>query len=223
MAPPWFPADAFNGRSATEPKALRSMPQWASIFLRYAPMAAAVGQLPMPSALAYMATVMKLAETERLAKTPGWIAIQYDAALRKSWARRILQGDPDLDIPQECLRINEDVLEAVRVQVNSATSGSKTSSSASGPASSSWSDAAAEGAIAKVGAAAQAMTRRAEAASRELANAEQRLASREVALHGQTLSGGKKGTGGKAGSGKNSGKRQGQNQGGGKKKWYRGW
>ena len=79
-----------------------------------------------------MTTIMKLAETERLAKTHGWIAIQNDNALRKSWAQRIQQGDPELDIAKECTRINEDVLEAVSVQAAaSATSGPKASPSAS--------------------------------------------------------------------------------------------
>ena len=228
MAPPWLASDAMNGKSATDLKAVRSMTMWASIYLRYMPMAVAVGQLSMPSALAYMTTIMKLGETERLAKSHGWIAIQYDQAIRKSWARRIQQNDPELDIPRECVRINEDVLEAVRVQAAAAVvpaqRGSSSTSGAAAPSASIWADTAAEGAFAKVGAAAQAMTRRAEAASRELSRAELSLSAREEAMHGQTVAGGKHGKGGKSAGGKGGKAKQWQKQTGGhKRKWHPGY
>ena len=63
---------------------------------------------------------------------------------------------------------------------------------AAAPGRAQWSDAAAEGALAKVGAAANAMTKRAEAASRELLKAEQSLSSRERAMQGPSAQGHKK-------------------------------
>ena len=257
MMPPWLPADAVGGKkkrldgaseldpdsntislqalssalqsAVAEPRALRSMTQWSSIYWRYAPMAVAVGQLSWSSAIAYHATIMRLAEMERLAKTQGWVAIQYDAALRKSWTRRIQQGDPDLDVPKECCKINDEALGAVRVQLGAgAALVSSSSSSATRPGiatTSAWADAAAEGVLAKVGAAAQSMTRRAEAASRELVRAEQALAAREEAMQGPTVGGAKQGKGGKANAGK--GGKAGKGQGGGsypkKRKWNGKW
>ena len=86
-----------------EPRSLRSIPQWSSIYWRYAPAAVATERLDWSSAVAYHATVMRLAEQERLAKTQGWVALQYDVALRKSWSRRCQQCDPNLDIKAECV------------------------------------------------------------------------------------------------------------------------
>ena len=256
MLPPWLPADAVGGKrkrpdggaeldpdsntsslqvlstalqsAVAEPRTLRGMAQWAAVYLRYAPMAVAVGQLTWASALAHMASIMKLGEQERLAKTQGFVAIRYDAALRKSWARRILQGDPDLDIPKECSRINDEVLDAVRVQLGASTaSGLTSSSSAPRPAVSSrsqWAEAAAEGALAKVGAAAQAMTRRVEQATREMARAEQSLAAREEAMQGPSIGGGKSGKSGKTAAGKAGKDGKGQGGGGSKKrKWHGHW
>ena len=66
--------------------------------------------------------------------------------------------------------------------------------------------------MAKVGAAAQAMSKRAEAASREMAQAERNLSSREGALKGETWKGqgkgGKAGKWGKAGKGEWSGQKR---------------
>ena len=115
-------------------------------------------------------------------------ALKYDVALRKSWAKRCQQNDPDLDIEKECYKLNEDILEEVRAQVAGAQARQK---ALAGQAASSdtpraqWADAGAEGAMAKVGAAASAVTKRAEAASRELLKAEQSLASREKAMKGE--------------------------------------
>ena len=72
-----------------------------------------------------------------------------------------------------------------------------------------------------MGAAAQAVTRRAEAASRELARAAQSLSVREDASQGQTVAGGEPGKSGKATTGKGGKPNQWQNRGGGKKrKWF---
>ena len=97
MLPSWLPADAVGGKqrrleggpeldpdsntsslqalssalqsAVSGPRSLRSMTQWAAIYLRYSPMAVAVGQLTWSSAMAYMATIMRRGEQERLAKT----------------------------------------------------------------------------------------------------------------------------------------------------------
>ena len=105
------------------------------------------------------------------------------------------------------MRINEDVLETVRGQLAGVSSSAASVAGARGAAgpSSLWTDAAAEGALAKAGAAAQAITRRAEAASREMAKAEQSLAAREESLLSPSVisrnKGGKGGGGGKGGKG----------------------
>ena len=253
LLPHWLPADAVGGKkkkpeggsdldpeantsslqalsaalqSAVEgPRSLRSIGQWVSIFLRYAPMAVSVEQLTWSSALAYMATVVRLGEQERLAKTQGWVAIRYDAALRQSWARRALQGDPDLDIPKECAKINKDVLDNVRAQLHQPPStpaafGAQLGTSS---ATSPWVQAATESALAKAGAAAQAVTRRAEQASRELTRAEQALATREDAMRGSSIGGGKGGKGGKANNFRNQGSKGGNGSKGGHKRKYGGW
>ena len=82
-------------------------------------------------------------------------------------------------------------MELVRAQVQAsaqsgtrAPAGASASSSKDVPTRGLWSDAVAEGGLAKVGAAANAMTKRAEAASRELLKAEQSLSSRERAMQG---------------------------------------
>ena len=232
MLPPWLPADALvvkKGQErapALEPGAdtlqvlsvalqnatvetrqTKSFQQWVAIFLRYVPLAVATGQWTWPVALSHMATITKLAETERLHKTTGWIALQYDEAIRKSWSRRLLQGDPDVDIPREAAIINEEVLDEVRSRdlAKAAAPASSSSSSRTAGAQPSWEEAAAEGALAKVGAAAQAMSKRAEAASREIAQAEKHLSSREEALKGDTYKKGQ-GKGGKAGKAGKGGK-----------------
>ena len=213
MLPPWLPRDAVGGKKAqreapeldpdastaslqalssalqaavAEPRSLRSPQQWSSVFWRYAPMAVAMGQLSWSSVIAYHATIMQLWEQERLARSTGFIPVLYDVALRKSWTRRCQQNDPHLDIPADCAKINKEVLETVRCQVAVAASCSTLALPASRISSSSsslWVDAAADGALAKAGAAAQAITRRAEAASRELAKAEQSLSAREESLN----------------------------------------
>ena len=235
MLPHWLPPDALNVKkgqekapvlepgadtlqvlsaalqsAGAEERSAKSFQQWVAIFLRYVPLAVAVGQLTWPVALSHMATVTKLSEQERVARSTGWIAIKYDAAVRKSWSRRLLQGDPDLDIPKEAAKINEEVLEEVRsrdqaaqAMMASSSSSASRSAQASQP---SWTETAAEGALAKVGAAAQAMTRRAEAASREIAQAEKNLSSREEALQGPSVNKGKYGKGGKAGANGKGGK-----------------
>ena len=240
LLPPWLPRDAVGGRkgaqgsleldpeagtaslqalssalqaAVAEPRSLRSIPQWSSIFWRYAPAAVATEQLDWCSAVAYHATVMRLAEQERLAKSPGWVAIQYDVALRKSWSRRCQQCDPNLDIMAECVKVNDDVLETVRAQIAAAASSSSSSAGFSRGASSHFSrtDSAAESVLAKAGAAAQAITRRAEAASREMAKAEQSLAVREDGLKSATVGGGRRGgkdTWNKGGKGGDSRKQQ---------------
>ena len=88
------------------PRTLKSNQQWVAVYLRYAPMAVGLGQWTWSSALAHVGTVTRLAELERYNRSQGWVAIQYDAQIRQSWARRALQGDPDLDIPKECLKID---------------------------------------------------------------------------------------------------------------------
>ena len=222
LLPPWLPRDAVGGRKGTqgsleldpeagtaslqalssalqaavaEPRAFRSISQWSSVWWRYALAAVATEQLDWCSAVAYHATLMRLAEQERLARSQGWVAIQYDVALRKSWSRRCQQCDPNLDIPAECVKINDEVLETVRTQIASAVSSSSSSAGPRGASSS-----AAESVLAKAGAAAQAITRRAEAASREMAKAEQSLALREDGLKSATVGPGRKG--GKDGWGK---------------------
>ena len=228
MLPPWLPADALvvkKGQErapALEPGAdtlqvlsvalqnatvetrqTKSFQQWVAIFLRYVPMAVATEQWTWPIALSHMATITKLAETERIQKSTGWIALQYDEAIRKSWARRLLQGDPNVDIAREAAKLNDEVLDEVRSKAMAKNSWpSSSSSSQAAGAQPSWMEAAAEGALAKVGAAAQAMSKRAEAASREMAQAERNLSSREGALKGETWK--PQGKGGKAG--KNWGK-----------------
>ena len=140
---------------------------------------------------------MRLAEQERLAKTQGWVALQYDIALRKSWSRRCQQCDPNLDIKAECVKVNEDVLETVRAQIAGAALSSAASAGSSRGVSSQslWAGSAAESVLAKAGAAAQAITRRAEAASKEMARAEQSLALREDGLKSATLGNGRRGGG----------------------------
>ena len=215
MLPPWLPADAVGGKkqqdhapeldpgagtsslqalscalqaAVAEPREIRTFSQWVSIYARYAPMAIAVKQLTPAMAYGYLATISKLFEMERLQRVLGFVALKYDVALRKSWAKRCQQNDPDLDIEKECYKLNEDMLEEVRAQVAGAQARQK---ALAGQAASSdkprslWADAAAEGALAKVGAAANAMTKRAEAASRELLKAEQSLTSREKAMKGE--------------------------------------
>ena len=117
-----------------------------------------------------------------------------------------------MDISNDCMRINEDVLDSVRSQLGEGTgqsappAGSGKGSDASG---SSWIAAAAEGTLAKVGAAAQAMSRRAEQASREMAKAEQNLSAREESLLGPTAGGKAFNKGGKGGKPTEGGKGQG--------------
>ena len=184
----------------------------------------------MASVIAYHSTMIKLSEQERLIRSMGYIALSYDVALRKSWARRALQRDPELNIHQDCCVINQDILDAVRAQAvaaQAAASGQPPAGRGGAPSSQPWLEASAESTLAKAGAAAQAMTRRAEAASRELQRAEQSLSAREEALQsngGNPPRNNNRGKGGKnQGKGGKGGKNQGHSSYGGwsakKRKW----
>ena len=226
MLPPWLPRDAVGGRKSAngladlnpdagtaslqalstalqgavaEPRTLRSIAQWASVYWRYAPLALGTGQMDLSAVIAYHATIMRLAEQERLAKSHGFVALLYDVALRKSWSRRCQQCDPNLSIMAECVNVNSDILETVRSQVHAASAAAATAGFPRGASSSTgWGSGAPDSVLAKAGAAAQAITKRAEAASKEMARAEKSLAAREESLHAATVGGGYKG-GGKPG------------------------
>ena len=240
MLPPWLPQGAVGGKkrkadggpdldpdSSTSslqnlsialqnamatPRILKSNQQWVAVYLRYAPMAVGLGQWTWSTALAHMGTVTRLAELERYNRSQGWVAIQYDAQIRQSWARRALQGDPDLDIPKECLKIDEEVLSNVRAQIKVSASDSASSFNTAPlvACSSSLTQSATEGALAKSTAAAQAVSRRAEQAAKELAKAEQSLAQREEAMRGGKDRSGKgnKGKGNKDKYGKGNGNKR---------------
>ena len=227
LLPQWLPRDAVGGRrgdsgafeldpsastgslqaltsalqaAVQEPRFLKSIAQWSAIYWRWAPTAVATGQIEMCTVIVYHSVIMRLAEQERLARSQGWIAIQYDTALRKSWARRTQQCDPELCIKTEAGRVVDEVLDVVRSQVQAASS-----SGSGGHPPAAHSGSAAESVLAKAGAAAQALTKRAEAASKEMSRAERALASREEALHSSSSSG--RGKGGKEGKGGKDSKR----------------
>jgi len=113
------------------------------------------------------------------------LAVIYDALLREGWARRALQKDPELDIPREVAKIDEQTLLLARTRLEQVMPSSARNAAHSRAAISGDNMALrdqAESALAKSAAAAQALTRRAEQASRALSSQQDDLQRREKTM-----------------------------------------
>ena len=138
--------------------------------------------------------VFRLAEEERLIGGTPLLTVVYDALQRESWARRALQRDPELSIPSETKKLDEQVLLAARTRQGLIypARGSEKSSFGGGMAKGRTGgagdpDAAAlrdqaDSALAKSAAAAQALVKRADMAARALSQQQAELDRRETAM-----------------------------------------
>ncbi|CAK0791838.1 unnamed protein product, partial [Prorocentrum cordatum] len=219
VLPAWLPADAVGGKSiglaedmwesratssisqlgaalraaTASPRCFRSIAQWSAAYLRYVPVAVAVGQLTWATALTHHATIVRLAEESRVTDGDSVLAVLYDQLQRQHWAKRAAQRDPELDIPKEAAAVNEQTVLAARTRLDLISHHLKPTDAgvvrARGPAEGA-SDyqsqvAAAESALAKGASAAQAITKRAEQAAKAMASQQEELNKRQIALQQQ--------------------------------------
>ena len=106
-------------KAATQiPRFFRSISQWVAAFMRYAPVAVSLGHAKLIDLFVHVDVVLKLAEDARARGHTPYVAILYDDLVRRSWAQRTLQKDPDLDLSKECCKVNKAVLECATSRIN---------------------------------------------------------------------------------------------------------
>eukprot|EP00971_Amphidinium_carterae_P352537 6492642-Amphidinium_carterae.1 len=96
------------------PRFFRNLTQWVATFQRYSLVAEAMSQFSRKAACCHLHTVLRLAEEERIAGGSPYLAILYDDLLRKQFARRAQQHDPQLDISSEVQQTDKAVLASAR-------------------------------------------------------------------------------------------------------------
>ena len=229
---------ALSSATAT-PRFFRSLSQWSATFTRYATVAIAFNQMTLPVVLTYMNLIFQIVEEEKASGNSAYLAILYDDLLRRDFARRSERRDPTFVLLNEVQRVNKQIMQAARTRLGTVleTAGlvgikSEPGASAFGGSSGSTSPAqlAAESALAKHSAAANALRVKAEQAAKALAAQQRDLDARSAAMSARTEVGGGpaqsnrhrkaqnffakqrenrgKGKGGKQGTGKGKGKHQ---------------
>ena len=170
-------------RATQQPKFFRSLAQWTAAFNRYALVAVTLGHLSWPMVLSHVDVIMRMAEDCRMQNVSPYIAILYDDLLRKSIAQRAQRKDPDLkmdEIFKSCVKEIREAAQQRLSHVLAAAGLTMRGSSAQLPQSEQA--VAADGALAKQAASAEALQRRAEAAARSMATQQEELNRRQAAM-----------------------------------------
>jgi hypothetical protein len=178
--------------SATQtPRFFRSLSQWSATFLRYSAVAIAFGQLTLPAVLTYLNLVYQIVEEEKSSGNSAFLAILYDDMLRRDIAKRVERRDPTLVLIDEVQKVNMQIMQAARTRLgtvleNAGITKSKiepgTSLFTQSASASSVGQLAAESALAKQSAAANALRVKAEQAARSLASQQCDLDARNAAM-----------------------------------------
>jgi hypothetical protein len=179
--------------SATQtPKFFRSLSQWSATFMRYAAVAIVFNQWTLPAVLTYMNLIYQIVEEEMSSGNSAFLAILYDDLLRRDFSKRAERRDPTFVLADEVQRVNKQIMQAARTRLGTVletagitrvkTDPAATAFGASSASSASLGQMAAESALAKQNAAANALRVKAEQASRTLAAQQRDLDARTSAM-----------------------------------------
>ena len=80
------------------PRFFRSLPQWASAFMRFGLAAVGTQQWTWAQILSHQDTVYQVAESEAMQGGTPLTAVLYDDMVRKQWASRAKKCDPSFDL-----------------------------------------------------------------------------------------------------------------------------
>lgn len=97
-----------------KPRWFRSMSQWSAVWMRFAPVAVAMGQWTWPRVLAHSDQMYQLAEEARANGASPSVVFIYDDLLRKSIATRAEWSDATLDLDTVFNEIDKKILEAAK-------------------------------------------------------------------------------------------------------------
>ena len=171
-------------RATQQPKFFRSLAQWTAAFNRYALVAVTLGHLSWPMVLSHVDVIMRMAEDCRMQNVSPYVAILYDDLLRKSIAQRAQRKDPDLKMDEIFKSCVKEIREAAQQRLSHvlAAAGLTMRGSSAQLPQSEQTTVAADGALAKQAASAEALQRRAEAAARSMATQQEELNRRQAAM-----------------------------------------
>ena len=158
--------------ASTSPRFFRSFSQWLGSWTRYVPFAVASTHMEWVHVVAYQSTMAKLAEDQRVKYGHSYLAFLYDDIQRRSLAKRIQSGEV-VDLLKELSSVNEDSMEIAKSRLAATLAhigihlkGEEPRSAASGHGLGAQ---AAESALAKQVAAAEALSAKAQKAVKDMA------------------------------------------------------
>ena len=158
--------------ASTTPRFFRSFSQWLGSWTRYFPFAVACSHMEWVHVVAYQSTMAKLAEDQRAKYGHSYLAFLYDDIQRRSLAKRIQSGE-EVDLMKELSSVNEDSMEVAKsrlvatlARIGIHLKGEESRSAASSPG---FGTQAAESALAKQVAAAEALSAKAQKAVKDMA------------------------------------------------------
>ena len=197
VLPDWLPPDAVGGKlqmagdeienaslhtqtlsdiaaalksATTAPRYFRTTQQWTGAFVRYAIAAIPCGHLTIVGALGHMQTISRISEEARNIQAHHVaLAVCYDELRRRSWEARAARNDVSLDIDAEAWLVDRETLDLAKARLDQVVAAAGLRRAPSAQTSSQ--PLAAEAALAKSTAAAEAITKRAEQAIARLQSA----------------------------------------------------
>ena len=145
LLPAWLPAEAVGGKlslpgsqewslgtedagsiaqlqralqsMAAGPRFFRSLPQWASAFMRFGLAAVGTQQWTWAQILSHQDTVYQVAESEAMQGGTPLTAVLYDDMVRKQWASRAKKCDPSFDLSALVVKVDVAVLAMAKARI----------------------------------------------------------------------------------------------------------
>ena len=156
---------------AAGPRFFRSLPQWASAFMRFGLAAVGTQQWTWAQILSHQDTVYQVAESEAMQGGTPLTAVLYDDMVRKQWASRAKKNDPSFDLSALVVKVDVAILALAkaRIQAVMQMAATKTSTPAVPPGGGQAASASeAESILSRQSAAVDTLARRAAEATKQM-------------------------------------------------------